>query len=384
MKVHQKHAKLTQPNLGHFGRIEWAILGTPCGNIQQLAYALTVKLQEQFRVAYVDADHKSADQEAETGRNQQTALGNGAWLEFTDKITFSRLDYDRTFTDFEHKRLFSGSDLVLVNGNHFPARRQIAVIDPRKPLDRKLDKLTEVSLILLTSGVTEVPEFLRTHLPGELPPVLPWNDTQAIADFLRTEALRLIPPVKGLVLAGGKSQRMQQDKGLLRYHQMPQRDYVCQLLERAGCSEVKLSCRPDQVEEIGEEIALPDRFLGLGPFGGILSAFQYDPNAAWLVVACDLPFLTGQSLQILLEKRNPSVNATAFLSPFTQFPEPLITLWEPRAYGTLLQFLSQGYSCPRKVLINSEIELLQHPEPEELTNVNNPEEYRQALEKLKG
>jgi molybdopterin-guanine dinucleotide biosynthesis protein A len=383
MKPHQKHAKLARPSLGNFGRLEWAILGTPCGQIKQLAYALTERLKDRYRVAYVDADHKSADEEAETGRDKHSALGNGAWLEFTDKITFSRFDFDRSFNDFDNKQFFAGADVVLVNGNHFPAARQIAVINPKKPLEKKLAKLTKVSLILLTEGVEAVPGFLWEHLGDQRPPVLRWEDLDGIVDFLSTESQKLLPPVKGLVLAGGKSTRMGQDKGLMDYHGMPQRDYVFQLLEQAGCAEVKMSCRPDQVEEIGSEIALADRFAGLGPFGGILSAFQDDPNAAWLVMACDLPFLTGKSLQILLDQRNVSVNATAFLSPFTNFPDPLITLWEPRAYGRMLHFLSLGYSCPRKVLINSEIELLDHPVPEELSNVNNREEYEAALQKLK-
>lgn len=62
--------------------------------------------------------------------------------------------------------------------------------------------------------------------------------------------------------------------------------------------------------------------------------------------------------------------ATAFESPFDQMPEPLIALWEPKSYAVLLSFLAQGYSCPRKVLLNSDTLILQAPEPETLTNVN--------------
>jgi molybdopterin-guanine dinucleotide biosynthesis protein A len=71
--------------------------------------------------------------------------------------------------------------------------------------------------------------------------------------------------------------------------------------------------------------------------------------------------------------------ATAFNSPDNEFPEPLITIWEPKSYSILLSFLAQGYSCPRKVLINSDVNLLQAPNPEALTNVNTPED----LEKVK-
>jgi molybdopterin-guanine dinucleotide biosynthesis protein A len=53
----------------------------------------------------------------------------------------------------------------------------------------------------------------------------------------------------------------------------------------------------------------------------------------------------------------------------------LITIWEPRSYQVMLNFLAQGYSCPRKVLINSEIELLKVKDVKVLLNVNDAEGY---------
>ena len=60
-KKHRKHAKLTRPSLGHFHRNEWAIIGTPCGNIQQLAYAIIDRLSEIFNIGYVDADNANEE-----------------------------------------------------------------------------------------------------------------------------------------------------------------------------------------------------------------------------------------------------------------------------------------------------------------------------------
>jgi molybdopterin-guanine dinucleotide biosynthesis protein A len=122
--------------------------------------------------------------------------------------------------------------------------------------------------------------------------------------------------------------------------------------------------------------------LGLGPVGGILSAFQRDPNAAWLVLACDLPFLTATTLRELVAGRQPSRLATAFRSPDNEFPEPLITIFEPRAYPELLRFLSLGYSCPRKMLINSDVEVLPTPTAGELRNVNTPAQREEAQSEL--
>ncbi|RAK70472.1 NTP transferase domain-containing protein [Hymenobacter edaphi] len=383
--THQKHAALARPALGEFGRHELGILGAPCGVIKDLAARLLPLLTPALRVAYVDADHAAGDEAADGGAGGADAiLQAGAAAELTDKIHFRRLDVRRGMDKFIQPQWLNEQSLVLVNGNHFPARQQIVIIDPRKPLDKKLDRLTDVRLVLLSEGQTELPAVLQAHLGEKAVPVLPLAATAAIAAWTQQWLREQQPPLRGLVLTGGRSQRMQQDKSRLRYHQQEQQEHAAALLAPL-CQDVLISCRPDQAPEVPAGLtALPDQFLDLGPMSGLLTAFRHDPNAAWLVVACDLPFLTEATLQHLVQHRHPGRVATAFQSPDNAFPEPLITIWEPRSYPVLLQFLALGYSCPRKVLINSDIELLPAPAPQELRNVNTPTEREAAQQELAG
>ena len=378
---HQKHTNLTRPSLGQFCRNEWAIIGTPCGKIQRLAQHIISALAQNWKVAYVDADHASADDEAEQGGDPNSMLGHGAVLEYTDKITHHRFDLKGEQGPFQMRPKFNGVDGIIVNGNHFKAQSQVVVVDPKKEdsLRRKLDRLTNVELILLTEGVDGPFDFLRNGIEGiENIPTLQFSDIESIKAFFLEKMNAARPQLNGLVLAGGKSQRMGEDKGLLDFHGQPQRLHMADLLSKF-CEKTFLSCRPDQVDEMnGKYPALPDTFHGLGPMGAILSAFREEPNTAWLVVACDLPLLDETTLGFLVENRNPSEMSTSFLSPVTNFPEPLICIWEPRAYPTLLDFLSQGYSCPRKALINSPIELLKVPDANALRNVNTPEELAEV------
>ncbi len=386
---HQKHAKLTRPNVGNFGRSEWAIIGTPCGNIQDLAKKIGGKLTPQYKVGYVDADHKAGDDDANLAPFS---------AEYTDKIGFHRLDFEqKNGTPFQFRPLFNNADIVLVNGNHFTAARQIVVLDPKKmdSLSRKLSRLTQIDLFLTvdTEGSVSDLENLQNFLNLENNadkwsnvPIFSIHEVDRIADFLRSKIY--MPPLKSLILVGGKSQRMGIDKAALNYHGKPQSQILVDILR--GCNTPpNVSCRAEQAVDFMMDLAaedvpiIADTFLELGPFGAILSAFRHDPNAAWLVVACDLPLLDAETLQFLIKNRNLSAVATAFKSPQSDnsFPEPLITIWEPRAYPILLSFLAQGISCPRKVLINSDIELLNAPNIEALMNVNTPEE--KALIKLK-
>jgi molybdopterin-guanine dinucleotide biosynthesis protein A len=381
-----KHAALARPDQGEFGRHELAILGAPCGDIQTLVARLLPHLAPALRVAYVDADHAAADapSPAVDARRPLPVLGeNGLSAELTDKISYRQLNLQRGLDRYSQPELLTHESLVLVNGNHFRARQQLVIVDPRKPLERKLDRLTDVRLVVLAEGVSELPPYLLAHLEqAPLPPVLRLDEVAGIAAFIRQWFAAAVPVLRGLVLAGGRSERMQTDKGALRYHGIDQREYTAALLAEF-CPDVRVSCRPEQLAELPAGLVpLPDTFLGLGPVGGLLSAFQTDPNAAWLVLACDLPFLSADTLRYLVEQRQTGRAATAFRSPWDEFPEPLVTIWEPRSYGQLLRFLSLGYSCPRKALINSDIALLDAPEPAELRNVNTPDERESARQEL--
>jgi len=381
MGIHQKHAPLVKPQIGQFGRNEVAILGTPCGNIKKLAYDIIQSLKE-WNVAYIDADHKNADDPDNSG--QAGSLDSGASVDFLDKITYLQINKTRNENPFQLKKSFADQDLVIVNGNHFIADKQILVIDPKKDLQKKLYKITNVIMILLKEPKIEVPTYIKDHIPDfENTPVFNLEDSKNIVDTIRQLLDNNRPVLKGLVLAGGKSVRMDQDKGLIDYHGLPQREYAAQLLSNY-CDEVYISCRPDQVGSIeGDFKALPDTFDGLGPFGGIVSAFRTDPNAAWLVVACDLPYLDSTTLDFLVSNRKLSKVATSFWDTDHKFPEPLITIWEPKAYSEMLYFLSMGHSCPRKVLINSDTEVLEAPDNHALTNVNSPEEMKAVLETVR-
>lgn len=378
---HTKHANIARPDLGHFGRHEWAILGTPCGKIKSLANTFIAALREDYKVAYVDADHAQADH---AEGQLEGALAAGSTLVYTDMIAYHRIDQRSELNKHQYRTLFNEQDVILVNGNHFQAQRQIVVIDPakEKSLHKRMGQLDQVDLILYAEGVQEPFEFFKRAFPD-------WQDIQQYAfsdyqrtiDFLRKQILK--PPLYGLVLAGGKSARMGEDKGLIRYHGKPQREYMADLVSEF-CEKTFISCRPDQISGLSEDYqGLADTFSGLGPFGAIASAFRQNPNVAWLVVACDLPLLDPDTLRQLADGRRTSEVATAFNSPVNEFPEPLVAIWEPRAYPVLLQFLAQGYSCPRKVLINSPVALIDAHRPDVLMNVNHPKEKENVLRSIK-
>ena len=367
-KPHKKHASLIKPLGGKFHRQEFGFIGAPCGKIQNLVRTINLALKADFNIGYIDAEHQAQQEELP-----------GMYSHYIDKIDFQQMNFHLEKNDYQYRSWFNDCDLVLVNGNHFRADQQIVFLNSKKKasLEKKLDRLTNV--IAFIQDDEDVHDYLKTNLPNWKDiPVFDINKEEGIIEFIRAKIK--LPELKGLVLAGGKSQRMGKDKGGINYHGKPQREYMAEVVNNF-CEQTYLSVASNTEVESKFNL-LPDSFMGLGPYGGILSAFKKDPNAAWLVVACDQPLLNKVNIQQLIEQRDSSQLATCFHNPETNFPEPLITIWEPRAYPVLLQFLAQGYSCPRKVLINTKVKSIKLKDTTFMLNVNTPQEYKEVLKKI--
>ncbi len=184
--------------------------------------------------------------------------------------------------------------------------------------------------------------------------------------------------IRSIVLAGGLSTRMGQDKALLIYDREPQVRRIARMLDRLA-PPAYVSVRKTQADlpAFSSLRLLPDQDEGIGPLAGLLSAFHEDPSCAWLVVAVDMPFLNEDSLRLLLEHRDPDAFATAFRNPDIDAPEPVCTIYEPRILPVLLGARARGHYT-LKLLRDLPVRLVEPARPEELANVNDPDEYRRA------
>ena len=363
VKKHQKHTSLIKRITGNFAPNEIAVLGTKCNVIAQIVQEVIQNLDKNYKIAYLDASH-NADKK----------------IPKLDTFTFNRNGFAeevliKTDNSYQLKITFNPYDLVFINGNHYKGEQQILVLDSDKEASvlKRLEQLNNVQFIIKTDPNIKLFPFLTEKYP-ELHHLKTYDitDKKAIANHIENLIKQQIPRVNGLVLIGGKSTRMGTDKSKINYHGKPQATFLYELLkDKLGEENTYYSVRDKN--QILDSSVITDKFLDLGPFGGICSAFQSNPNVAWLVIATDLPNITNKEINRLLQYRNPSKIATAFKGKSKQFPEPLITIWEPKAYPALLQFLTLGYSCPRKVLINNDVEIVEIDD-ELIQNINTKQE----------
>lgn len=184
----------------------------------------------------------------------------------------------------------------------------------------------------------------------------------------------------GLVLAGGRSRRMGQDKALIPRRGESQLAFAINALKSVTERQF-VSTRADQSEdpERGRFEQIVDRYDDLGPVAGILSALESFPDKDWLVVACDLPNLDAPTLSYLEKHRSVEQPFTAYRSSYDNLPEPLCAIYSANSADLIRDFVEQGLICPRKMLIRSDTLLLQQPNPGALDNVNTPDDLAASV-----
>ncbi len=370
MGKHQKHAKLKLRNNDIYAPNEIAFLGTKCSIISKLVQQVSDELSS-YKLAYFDASH-----------NKNVTKNTLETFTFHSSGSLqSNSNFD--INKFNQRIQFSQFDYVFINGNHYKGSKQILILDNEKEASvlKRLDQLDQIQFIVKLSEDSQYFEFLEDHNP-QIKNLHCYHisEIDKISKHIENLIKEKIAPIQGLVLAGGKSVRMGKDKGKLDFFGKSHRDVAIELLENHN---IKTFLSVRQEQEVSVENKITDKLLGLGPFGAICSAFQQDPDSAWLVLATDLPFVNDEIIQLLLKHRNPSKVATTIKGKGKKFPEPLITIWEPKSYTLLLNYLAQGYSCPRKILINSDVEIVE-VDDSLIRNINTPEEYNSAYKEING
>ena len=366
LKKHKKHTNLERRDNDNFAPNEIAILGTNCGIISNLVHEISEKLSN-YKLAYFDASH--AKDVAQNRLSEYTFHHQGN-LQITTSGNINK---------FEQRLQFAQFDYVFINGNHYQGAKQILILDEEKEASvlKRLEQIDRIQFVIKLKKDKEYFSFLEEKYP-QIKNITCYtiDEIDKISNHINNLIQEKIAAVKGLVLVGGKSTRMGQDKSNLDYFGKPQKIVAKQLLES---NKLETFYSVQNASEYDDEIH--DKFLNLGPFGGICSAFQKDPNAAWFVLATDVPFVNDQIIKLLLNQRNPGKIATAIKGKGKDFPEPLITIYEPKAYPILLQYLAQGYSCPRKALINSEVEIVE-VDDDFIRNINTPVDFTNAKNEI--
>jgi molybdopterin-guanine dinucleotide biosynthesis protein MobB len=139
-------------------------------------------------------------------------------------------------------------------------------------------------------------------------------------------------PLFGCVLIGGRSSRMGSPKHLLPSRSNGRGTWlediigvlrpICRQIVIAGAGAV-----PAALEQLPR---IPDVPEISGPMAGLLAAMRWAPLASWLLVACDLPYLSAEAVQWLLDQRSPGNWAILPDLAGSFLAEPLLAFYDFR------------------------------------------------------
>lgn len=106
--------------------------------------------------------------------------------------------------------------------------------------------------------------------------------------------------ITGIILAGGRSSRMGEDKGLVLLNKLPMISYVINALKEIT-DEIIIIANNKAYDQFGLPV-YSDIILDKGPIGGIYTGLNYSKTELNIILSCDSPFMTSSFLKKLIEQ----------------------------------------------------------------------------------
>lgn len=195
----------------------------------------------------------------------------------------------------------------------------------------------------------------------------------------------IIPPKKrtGIVLCGGKSSRMKQDKSMLIYHSKPQRYHVNDILKKY-CSKVFFSVSDvSQVVESDGYNYLIDEKKGIGPVAGLIKACEANPKTDVILIGCDYPYLNDEMLKKLIQSNDESFLASAFFNSTENCYEPLLAIYKSECLPFINYSVENNQNSLQKFLHTVKAHKVYPDSVKQIKSVDTIEEFKSVKEEIK-
>lgn len=181
-----------------------------------------------------------------------------------------------------------------------------------------------------------------------------------------------------IILAGGKSERMGEDKALLSLDGMT-------FLEHVVTTMLELTNEIIVVVDREDRYTLPygrmvvDVFPEVGPVGAIITGLMASGQGTHYVVPCDMPALNPNVLHLLSQAASPPLDAV--VAEIDGTAQPLCAVYRHTAMPKLLAYLESGKRSARGALTTLHVMrigegVLRRIDPDlaSFSNINTPEE----------
>ncbi len=183
-----------------------------------------------------------------------------------------------------------------------------------------------------------------------------------------------------LVLAGGKSSRMETQKAELDFEGKTFLETLTGKARKLGFGEIIVSGYP--CNEPGT-VFVKDELEQRGPLGGMYSGFKAAKSELCFVVSVDAPHLDNNTVSAMIKFHQTHNKPITLLSQNSKI-QPLIGIYPTRVYKEIYELIQHKPAPVFRFLDKYECALYRPEEQEgSLLNINTPEDYKRYIEQKK-
>ena len=181
--------------------------------------------------------------------------------------------------------------------------------------------------------------------------------------------------ITAFILAGGKSQRMGTDKGLLPLAGKPFVSHICEAVKSIVGENIVIVSSNADYDFLGYK-RIEDLVSDKGPVGGIYTALQYSRAKLNFMLSVDAPLVSAELLLWILENKNDSYEMTQVQLDKKTYP--LIAIYEQSLVSVFEENLKKEQLRLRQIIEEINQQTLKIPEKwrTQVQNINTPEEYQ--------
>ena len=182
-----------------------------------------------------------------------------------------------------------------------------------------------------------------------------------------------------VLLMGGKSSRMKTNKALLDYEGKSFWKKTASLL--GECGPLYLSVADSSQYAIENLPLIFDQVDSAGPLGGIVSALSSVKENGVLVAPCDMPLLSKELIQAMIESYDPQKDGLIVRCKERMYPIPGI--YSKSILAEASSALHDHQYKLFRLIERKNFQILDWMDETSLVNVNTPEEYQKLRQKIK-
>ena len=184
--------------------------------------------------------------------------------------------------------------------------------------------------------------------------------------------IKVMETISVFILCGGKSSRMQSEKGLVLFQDKPFIEHIIQAILPIS-DQIKLITATKEYDYLPYQ-KIPDIILDKGPLGGIYTALTNSETEFNLILSCDIPLISTELLSELISKHNNEAEITVFASESRL--HPLIGIYSKKVLPVIKSAIDNDQLKMMDLIAAIPHQILNIDESENfhLTNINSVDE----------